>query len=68
MTVPMPEIGEADILVAVRAASVNGFDVYQAAPRPDPGVYSIDRAGDAFQAFQQGTRGKLVLSVGSDGG
>jgi NADPH:quinone reductase len=30
MTVPKPEVGEADILVAVRAASVNGFDVYQA--------------------------------------
>jgi NADPH:quinone reductase-like Zn-dependent oxidoreductase len=27
---PKPEIGEGDVLVAVRAASVNGFDVYQA--------------------------------------
>jgi NADPH2:quinone reductase len=30
VTVPKPEVGEADVLVAVRAASVNGFDVYQA--------------------------------------
>ena len=35
---------------------------------PIQAVYSIDQAGDAFQAFQQGTRGKLVLRVGSDGG
>jgi NADPH:quinone reductase-like Zn-dependent oxidoreductase len=35
---------------------------------PIQGVYSIDQAGDALQAFQQGTRGKLVLRVGSDGG
>ncbi len=28
--IPKPEIGEADALVAVRAASVNGIDVYQA--------------------------------------
>jgi len=27
------------------------------------GVYSIDRAGEAFQAFQQGTRGKLIVRV-----
>jgi NADPH:quinone reductase-like Zn-dependent oxidoreductase len=25
-----PEVGEADVLVAVKAASVNGIDVYQA--------------------------------------
>ena len=25
---PKPETGEADVLVAVKAASVNGFDVY----------------------------------------
>jgi NADPH:quinone reductase len=30
---------------------------------PIQGVYSIDRAGEAFEAFQRGTRGKLVLSV-----
>jgi hypothetical protein len=30
------------------------------------GVYSIDRVGDALQAFQQGTRGKLIVRVGSD--
>ena len=30
---------------------------------PIQGIYSIDQAGDAFQAFQQGTRGKLVLRV-----
>ena len=35
---------------------------------PIQGVYSIDRAADALQAFQQGTRGKLVLRVGSDEG
>jgi NADPH:quinone reductase-like Zn-dependent oxidoreductase len=35
---------------------------------PIQGVYSIDQAGDALQSFQQGTRGKLVLRVGSDGG
>ena len=29
-TVPKPEIGANDVLVAVQAASVNGFDVYQA--------------------------------------
>jgi NADPH:quinone reductase len=28
--VPKPEVGDGDVLVAVRAASVNGFDVYQA--------------------------------------
>ncbi len=35
---------------------------------PIQGVYSLDQAGDAVQAFQQGTHGKLVLRVGSDGG
>jgi NADPH:quinone reductase-like Zn-dependent oxidoreductase len=35
---------------------------------PIQGVYSIEQATDALQAFQQGTRGKLVLRVGSDGG
>jgi NADPH:quinone reductase len=30
------------------------------------GVYSIAGAGDALQAFQQGTRGKLIVRVGSD--
>jgi len=30
INIPKPEVGEADVLVAVRAASVNGFDVYQA--------------------------------------
>lgn len=30
---------------------------------PIQGVYSIDRTGDALQAFQQGTRGKLVVSM-----
>jgi NADPH2:quinone reductase len=29
-------------------------------------VYPIDEAGDALQAFQRGTRGKLVLRVGSE--
>jgi NADPH:quinone reductase-like Zn-dependent oxidoreductase len=33
---------------------------------PIQGVYSIDQAGDALQAFQQGTRGKIVLSLPSD--
>ena len=28
--IPKPETGEADVLVAVKAASVNGIDVYQA--------------------------------------
>jgi NADPH:quinone reductase-like Zn-dependent oxidoreductase len=32
---------------------------------PIQGVYPIDQAGDAIQAFQQGTRGKLVVRVGS---
>lgn len=35
---------------------------------PIQGVYSIDQAGDALQAFQQGTRGKLVLRLGAGGG
>jgi len=30
MDIPKPEVGEADALVAVKAASVNGIDVYQA--------------------------------------
>jgi NADPH:quinone reductase-like Zn-dependent oxidoreductase len=30
VTVPKPDVGEAGIRIAVRAASVNGFDVYQA--------------------------------------
>lgn len=30
------------------------------------GVYALDAVGEAFAAFQQGTRGKLVLRVGSD--
>jgi NADPH:quinone reductase and related Zn-dependent oxidoreductases len=30
---------------------------------PIQGVYPIDRAGEAIQAFQQGTRGKLIVSV-----
>jgi NADPH:quinone reductase-like Zn-dependent oxidoreductase len=30
---------------------------------PIQGVYSIDQAGDALRAFQQGTRGKLVLGL-----
>jgi NADPH:quinone reductase len=30
---------------------------------PIQAIYSIDQAGDAFQAFQQGTRGKLVLRI-----
>jgi len=30
VTVPDPEAGPRDVLVAIRAASVNGFDVYQA--------------------------------------
>jgi NADPH:quinone reductase-like Zn-dependent oxidoreductase len=29
-TLPKPEVGPRDVLVAIRAASVNGFDVYQA--------------------------------------
>jgi hypothetical protein len=27
------------------------------------GVYSIDQVGEAFEAFRQGTRGKLVLTI-----
>lgn len=30
---------------------------------PIQGVYSIDRAGEAFTAFQHGTRGKLIIRV-----
>jgi NADPH2:quinone reductase len=30
VTVPKPEVRDHDVLVAIRAASVNGFDVYQA--------------------------------------
>lgn len=30
VTLPRPEVGPRDVLVAIRAASVNGFDVYQA--------------------------------------
>lgn len=30
VTLPKPEVGSRDVLVAIRAASVNGFDVYQA--------------------------------------
>lgn len=30
MTLPKPEVGARDVLVAIRAASVNGFDLYQA--------------------------------------
>jgi NADPH:quinone reductase-like Zn-dependent oxidoreductase len=30
VTLPKPEVGPRDVLVAIRAASVNGFDVYQA--------------------------------------
>ncbi|MEX0666754.1 MAG: NADP-dependent oxidoreductase [Acidimicrobiia bacterium] len=30
VTLPDPEVGARDVLVAIRAASVNGFDVYQA--------------------------------------
>jgi hypothetical protein len=30
MDIPKPEVGEAEVLVAVKAASVNGIDVYQA--------------------------------------
>ncbi len=32
--VPKPEVDEAGVLVAVRAASVNGFDVFQATCPP----------------------------------
>jgi NADPH:quinone reductase-like Zn-dependent oxidoreductase len=30
---------------------------------PIQGVYPLDRAGEALQAFQQGTRGKLILGT-----
>jgi NADPH:quinone reductase-like Zn-dependent oxidoreductase len=30
LTLPKPEVGPRDVLVAIRAAGVNGFDVYQA--------------------------------------
>jgi len=30
---------------------------------PIQSVYSIDRTGEAFRAFQQGTRGKLIVRV-----
>ncbi len=30
---------------------------------PIQGIYSIDRTGEALQVFQQGTRGKLVVTV-----
>lgn len=29
------------------------------------GIYSIDQVGEAFEVFRQGTRGKLVLTIGS---
>jgi NADPH:quinone reductase-like Zn-dependent oxidoreductase len=35
---------------------------------PIQGVYSIEQASDAFKAFQEGTRGKLIVRVGGDGG
>lgn len=34
---------------------------------PIQGIYSIAQTGEAFKAFQQGTRGKLVLRVDSVG-
>jgi NADPH:quinone reductase-like Zn-dependent oxidoreductase len=30
---------------------------------PIQNVYSIDQVGEAFEAFQQGTRGKLIIRV-----
>src|SRR5688500_14305257 len=30
VTLPQPEVGPSDVLVGIRAASVNGFDIYQA--------------------------------------
>jgi NADPH:quinone reductase-like Zn-dependent oxidoreductase len=30
MTLPKPQVGARDVLVAIRAASINGFDLYQA--------------------------------------
>jgi len=32
------------------------------------GVYSLDQVGEAFEVFQQGTRGKLVLTIDSHWG
>jgi NADPH:quinone reductase-like Zn-dependent oxidoreductase len=32
------------------------------------GVYALDQVGEAFEVFQQGTRGKLVLTMDSHRG
>jgi NADPH:quinone reductase len=67
MDIPKPEVGEADVLVAVRAASVNGFDVYQAMgalagmlPHDLPTIVGrdfagvVESAGLAFHGFAVG--------------
>jgi NADPH:quinone reductase len=75
---PVPEPGEGEVLVRVRASSVNGFDVAVAdgylkgmMEHHFPIVLGRDFAGTAEAAdvpqaladFAAGTRGKLAISV-----
>lgn len=59
-TVPEPEVGAGDVLVAIRAASVNGFDVFQASG------YGIAMMEHRFPTIIGRDLAGVVEAIGSD--